>query len=157
LLLIYKRIITCLFLTVACCVGVCVTNAMEQEEPVAKRRKTEEQVTSGIEKKIEELISPLSSLAMEGKKVEEKTSTWASLPTELKAYIISFLASAKNEKEAIRNIKALSLTSKELYNLIHDPNIVNSLILEISNQFGKSPVDVAREFESPAAAEWLKD
>jgi ankyrin repeat protein len=111
---------------------------MEQEEPEHKRIRIEEQVTSGIEKKTEEL------------------SSFESLPTELKVYIISFLMSTKDEKEAIKNIKALSLTSKEFYNFINDPSVLGSLIEEVSKQFKKSPVAVAIAFSNFSAAKWLK-
>jgi ankyrin repeat protein len=144
--LIPKYIKKSLYLIIACCSGMYITKAMEQEELEPKRRK------------IGELVSPFSGLAIHEKKTErEQLSPFVNLASELKAYIISFLESAKNAEEAIKNSKYLAATSQELYNLINDPQILNSLILGISDRFGKSPIHVALLFNSPSATTWLKD
>jgi ankyrin repeat protein len=124
---------------IACCSGIYVTKAMEQEEPTPKRIKMEEQVTAGIEKKI-----------------KEDGRTFESLPEELKAYIISFLWSAENKEKAVKNIKALSLASKELYTIVNDPNVLGDLIVKISNRYGKHPIEVALEFKNLGVLDWLK-
>jgi hypothetical protein len=100
-----KQIISSIYLILVCCSGIYITKAMEQ-----------------------------STLEIE-KSTEEQTKSLANLPPELKAYIISFLISAKNADEAVKNIKFLAATSKEFYNLINDPHILGNLMLEISNRF----------------------
>jgi hypothetical protein len=80
-----KRAGLSLYIALALCSDIYLTNAMEQP-------------TSALEEKTEEHISPFEDLA-----------------SELKVYSISFLMSAESEQKAIRNIKALFLTSKEFY------------------------------------------
>jgi hypothetical protein len=128
---------------IVCCSGMYVTKAMEQEEPTSKRRKIEE--------------FALSSLAISEKKTEEEASPWAKLPSELKAYIISFLGSAENKEKAVKTIKALSLASRELYTIVNDPTVLGGLIVEISNQYGKSLIEVALEFKDLGILDWLKN
>jgi ankyrin repeat protein len=89
------------------------------------------------------------------KQAEEQRSFLANVPKEIKTYIISFLVSAKEVYEAIRNIKALSLTSKCFHNVINDPQVLDTLIKEISNQFPRMDLGfIAIIFNNP---QWLKD
>jgi hypothetical protein len=90
------------------------------------------------------------------KEAEEQASSWTRLPQELKAYVITFLASAENKEKAIENIKALSITSRGFNTLINDPYVLGSLIREIGKQFDLSPVDVALAFCTPNVLDWLK-
>jgi hypothetical protein len=113
-----------IFFTLLWCSGVYVTKAMEQEEPALKRRKTEEQVISAIEKKKEGHISHFETL-----------------PSELKAYIISFLVNANRVEEALKSIKRLSVTSKEFYSLINDPQVLGRLMKGISKRFAGQLAD----------------
>jgi ankyrin repeat protein len=77
------------------------------------------------------------------KKAEVKANPWTKLPKDIKKYIISFLESAKDRNEAVRNIMTLSLTSKEFHNLINDLSVLDNLIREISKRFNISPIHVA--------------
>jgi hypothetical protein len=113
-----------LYITLALCSGMYVTKAMEQEEPALKRRKTEEQSTSAIEKKPEGHVSPLETL-----------------PSDLKFYIISFLVNADRVEEALKSIKYLSITSKCFYSLINDPQVLGSLMKGISKRFSGQLAD----------------
>jgi ankyrin repeat protein len=90
-------------------------------------------------------------------KAEEEANSLTNLPPEINAHIISFLADAKNIEEAIKNIKSLSLTSKELPTLINNSQVLGSLILDISKKFNVSPVDVALAFSTTGASSWLKE
>jgi hypothetical protein len=127
MLLLSKQVKNSIYLVVACCSGIYVTKAMEQQTP-------------GIEKNIEVEASP-----------------WARLPAGVREYIISFLESAKDQKEAVKNIKGLSQTSKELNKLINDTQVLGDLIQAISRRFNISPIDVASEFNNPGALNWLKN
>jgi hypothetical protein len=124
----FKQIKNLMYLLVICCLGMYVTYAMEQ-------------TTSGMEKK-----------------AEEQKSSLASLPPELKVYIINFLISEKDPDKLVKSIKALSLTSKEFYTFINDPEVLGNLILEISRQFNlPSPIPIAVAFAIPSAFNWLED
>jgi ankyrin repeat protein len=127
MLLAPKQIKSYIYLLMLCCSGMYLTKAMEQQ-------------TSEMEKKVE----------------EKQVNFWANVPKEIKTHIISFLESAKDEKEAVRNIKALSLTSKYFHNLISDPKVLGSLIEELSKRFNISPIDVALDFNNPGALHWLE-
>jgi hypothetical protein len=111
----------------ACCSGIYITKAMEQ--PMVE-----------IEKKREEPVSAFENLS-----------------PDLKTYIISFLGSATDIKEAVKNIKALSIASKEFHNLINDHRILGSLIREINNRFGKTTLDIAMAFKNRGALNWFKE
>jgi ankyrin repeat protein len=87
----------------------------------------------------------------------EEASSLANLPPEDKAYITSFLGSAKDLQEVVKSIKALSITSKKFHDLINDSRVLGSLAREISKRFNISPIDVALAFKNPGALEWLKD
>jgi ankyrin repeat protein len=126
-----------IYAILACCSAVYVTKAMEQEELSFKR--TEEHSAAGIEEKTEEHVSPFGNLT-----------------PDLKVYIISFLASASDEKEAIKNITTLSITSKEFHNFIHDPSVLGSLIKEIGKHFGKSLIEIIIARNNSNAFNWLK-
>jgi ankyrin repeat protein len=89
-------------------------------------------------------------------KAMEQESPLVALPPEIKDYIISFLKSAKDEKEAIKNIKALSLTSKEFNKLLNNPDVIGSLIESLSKRFNKPSIDIALKFSTPGASKWLK-
>jgi hypothetical protein len=133
----YKKIRLSFSLTLALCSGIYVTNAMEQEEPALKRRKTEGQQ-------------------------EHLISCFENLPSELKAYIINFLVSEPTKQRAIESIKALSRTSKCFYNYINDPYVFDTLIKGIAQQPGISfgqvaIIEVAIAFKNPSALRWLKD
>jgi hypothetical protein len=125
--LIPKQIKSYIYLMVACCSAMYLTKAMEQQTP-----------------------------EMEKKAEEEQVSFLANVPKEIKTHIISFLESAKDVYEAVRNIKALSLTSKYFHNLISNPKVLGSLIEAISKRFDISPTHVAIEFNNPNAVHWLK-
>jgi uncharacterized protein len=127
MLLISKRTRLSLYSTLAFCSGMYLTNAMERP-------------TSEIEKKTE----------------EEQETFLANIPKEIKTNIISFLVSAKNAKEAIRNIKALAATSKKFNTLINDPSVLGSLIEALSKRFNVSPIQVTMVFKNPSAAYLLK-
>jgi ankyrin repeat protein len=91
-------------------------------------------------------------------KAEEQAGSLANLPADIKAYITSFLGSAKTPAKAVKNIKALSITSKEFHDLINDPLVLGSLIKAISRQFNlKFPIDVALDFKNPSSLQWLKE
>jgi hypothetical protein len=122
-----KKIRKYIYLIIVCCSGTCVTIAMEQPIPETEKKAEEEQVNS-----------------------------FENLSPDLKAHIVSFLETAKDEKEAIRNVKALSLTSKEFYKLINDPLVLGNLIKEISKQFKKTLIDVVLAFSTPNALNWIK-
>jgi ankyrin repeat protein len=128
MLFISKKARLCISIALACYSTVYVTRAMEQEEPPFKRSKKEEQ--------------------------REQVCSWAKLPLELKDYIFSFLESAKDEKAAIENIKSLATTSKEFYNLINHPYVLDSIIKRISERFNKPLIGIALVFKSPGAR-WL--
>jgi hypothetical protein len=111
-----------------------------------------------VTKAMEQLIPDME------KKAEEESSFWANLSPELKAHIVSFLETAKDRKEAIRNIRAFSLTSKEFNTLINDPEVLSGLIVGISRRsygslsiaaFYTSLSNVSREFKKPAVY-WLR-
>jgi ankyrin repeat protein len=131
-LLISNQIRNYIYLIVACCSGISITKAMEQETPDIEKRTEEEQVSS-----------------------------CESLPSELKVYIIGFLVSAEDAKgavKAVRDIKYLAATSKCFYNFINDPQVLDTLIQEISKQFVcVYPIDVALAFKNSSALRWLKD
>jgi hypothetical protein len=129
MLLTCKQIISYLFMIV-CCSEIYLIKAME--EPIAKRRRIEVQQ-------------------------EQSLSSFESLPSELKFYIISFLVNEEYPEKAIESIKALSQTSKYFGNFINDPSVLGNLIKEISNQFGKNPIDIAIGFRNRGAANWIKD
>jgi ankyrin repeat protein len=133
-----KQVKNSLYLILLFCSGMYLAKAMEQEEPVPKIRKIEGQA------------GPLSSLAV------REASSWATLPKEIKNYIISFLESEENAQEAIKNIKYLATTSKEFYNLINNPRVLGTLIQGISKRFNISFIDVALKFKNAGAADWLK-
>jgi hypothetical protein len=122
-----KQIRNTIYVILICCLRMHITNAMERQ-------------TSEMEKK-----------------TREEASLWTKLPKEIKNHILSFLVSAKNEKEAVKNIKYLGATSKEFYNFINDPSVLGSIIREISNQFKQSPVDVALGLGNPGTLKWLKE
>jgi hypothetical protein len=90
-------------------------------------------------------------------KAMEQPTDLVTLPTEAKVHIISFLVSAGNVQEAIKNIKALSLTSKYFNNFINDPHVLDSLIKGISKHFDKPFVETAIVLSTPNALKWLKD
>jgi ankyrin repeat protein len=127
MLLTLKHIEYYIYLLVLCWSGMYLIQAMEHQ-------------TSGMENE-----------------AEEQASSWTRLPKELKVNIITFLASAEYEEKAIGNIKALSITSKEFYNLINHPYVLGSLIQAVSSQFNKSLIDVAITFNNPNVTTWLKD
>jgi hypothetical protein len=102
------------------------------------------------------LILACCSVMYATKAMEQQTS-FATLPTEAKVHIISFLVSAKNVQEAIKNIKALAITSKYFSNFINDPRVLDSLIKGISKHFDKPLVEAAIAFSTPSALKWLKD
>jgi uncharacterized protein len=129
--------------------------------PFVKRMEIEQQALRDIQSR--KSISSFDTLSFVAKRrtieVQQENnpiSFFESLPLELKVHIINFLKSAKNEKEAVKNTKALSLASKGFYEIINDPQILGDLILEISKQFDKSAIDVAIEFNNPGAIQWLR-
>jgi ankyrin repeat protein len=128
MLLTFKQIRNYIYIIIACCSWMLVTMAMEQQ-------------TSYTERMGEEEVS---------------VSYWAILPSEIKTYIMSFLVSVEDPEEAIKNIKALAITSKYFSNFINDPVVLGSPIEAISNRFNEHPIDVARTFAIPGAAYWLK-
>jgi ankyrin repeat protein len=139
------------------CSGIYVAKAMEQpSKEMEKKGEEEQQERKGPFKT---LLSKLKAKISPKRKIEgQQENPLESLPAEIKIVIIGFLESAKDEKEAIRNIKALSLTSKEFYNLINDPQFLGDFIKAISEQFNlKSPIDVALAFSTPSALTWLKE
>jgi hypothetical protein len=113
--------------TLVCCVGIYQSKAMEQEASDA------------------------------GKVEEEQVSSLQNLPLDLKAHILSFLVSAKNEKEALQNIKYLAASSKEFYTIINDSSILGRLIPEISERFNSPLFYIAIAFRNLGASSWLKE
>jgi ankyrin repeat protein len=90
-------------------------------------------------------------------KAAEETGSLETLPRDVKTYIISFLESAENIHQAIKNIQSLSRTSREFNALINNPRALGNFIQDISKQYTISPVDVAIAFSTPSALKWLKD
>jgi ankyrin repeat protein len=121
----------CVYGMLLSCIGMYESKAMEQPTSVLEGKR---------EGKQEYFISPFQSL-----------------PKEIRNYIISFLVSAKDVKEAVENIKNLGATSKEFYNLINDLQVLDNLIREISTRFSNSPATVAIAFMNPSALSWLKE
>jgi ankyrin repeat protein len=155
MLFISKKARLSLYVTLACCSGVYVTKAMEQEESL-KIIKSEEQ---------QEHISPFTNLLSELKalmisfksKIEgPQDSFLEKLSPDIKAYIISFLVSAENKDKALKNIKALSLTSKEFYNIINDTQVLGNLIVAVSKRYEIPHLYIALAFRNPSALNWFK-
>jgi uncharacterized protein len=90
------------------------------------------------------------------KEEEQKIAPLQKLPGELVAYLSTFLTSAQDFKEAIKNIKYFASTNPSIHSIINDPVTLGNLIELLSTHFNTAPLDVALALTMPAATEWLK-
>jgi uncharacterized protein len=121
-----KSTLFSIYLLLVCCSGVYVTKGMEQ------------------------------AIVKIEKKAGEEANLWKKVPEEIKAYIISFLVSAKDAKEAIRNIRSLSQVSKAFRDIIGNPSVVSRLLQDLYSRYSKSSVEIALALNNPGATEWFK-
>lgn len=92
----------------------------------------------------------LAIIAMEEQNLVGEIS---GLPKELWVEIASYLSSSANAREAVKNITALGLTNKAMYDQLHDPIILAQIIKKIAQRFKVREKSIAALFGTPEAKE----